>query len=141
MMRESAPKILLVDDDQDDHFFMKTVINEFNPYMEVRSVYNGVEALDFLLNKGDYINNDFAPDLILTDVNMPILNGLEFLKDLKKNPVLKDLPVFIISTSKNAQLEKEYIKHGAVKYYLKPISTSDLKGIISDVLVQSGLTA
>ncbi|MGZ3901666.1 MAG: response regulator [Bacteroidia bacterium] len=132
-----SPKILLVDDDQDDHFFMQTVIREFNHSISLKSVYNGVQALDLLLKKNN--DQDFIPDLILTDVNMPILNGLELLKELKKNPLLKNIPVFIISTSKNEKIESECLKNGALKYYLKPISTEDLKSIISEVFLTAGV--
>lgn len=135
-MIETTPKILLVDDDQDDHFFMKIVIREFNPLIEVKSVYNGVEALAFLT--GDE-KESFVPDVILTDLNMPILNGIELLAELKKNKSLKNIPVFIISTSKNEKIEKECLSKGAVKYYLKPISTNDLKSIISEILNAAGI--
>jgi CheY-like chemotaxis protein len=139
-MRETTPKILLVDDDPDDHFFMETVIKEFNPLIEIRSVYNGVQALDFLDKKqGIHRDDDFFPDVILTDLNMPILNGIELLVELKKNPKLCEIPVFVISTSKNEKIEKECLTHGALKYYLKPISTADLKGIISEVLATAGI--
>ncbi len=134
-MRDISPKILLVDDDPDDHFFMQSVINEFDPAIKVKSVSNGVEALDFLIKNED----DFHPDLILTDLNMPVLNGLDLLIELKKNKDLKSIPVFIISTSKQAKIEKECLDNGALKYYLKPISTNDLKTIIEDVFSLAGI--
>lgn len=136
-MSESTPKILLVDDDQDDHFFMKIVIREFNPLLEIKSVFNGVQALDFLKNQ--HSQNNLLPDLILTDLNMPIMNGLELLVELKKNPALESIPVFVISTSKNDKVERECLSNGALKYYLKPITTEDLKHIISEVLVTAGI--
>jgi CheY-like chemotaxis protein len=135
-MSEMTPKILLVDDDQDDHFFMKTVIKEFNPLIQVKSVYNGVQAVNFL---AETKQDTFIPDVILTDLNMPIMNGIELLIELKKNPAYKEIPVFIISTSKNEKVEKECMDNGAVKYYLKPISTCDLKSIISEILLTAGI--
>lgn len=133
-MREISPKILLVDDDPDDHFFMQTVIREFDPCINVKSVYNGVQALDVLTKLEGGL-----PDLILTDLNMPILSGFELLVELKNNPALKDIPVFIISTSKQPKLEKDCLDKGALKYYLKPISTNDLKSIMEDVFQLAGL--
>ena len=132
-MRETTPKILLVDDDPDDHFFMQTVIREFNPSITMKSVYNGVQALE-------HLKQGFRADLILTDLNMPILSGLDLLKELKKNPGLKDIPVFVISTSKNEKVESDCLNHGALKYYLKPISTEDLKHILSEVLLTAGVS-
>ncbi|MBA3663205.1 MAG: response regulator [Bacteroidetes bacterium] len=138
-MSELTPQILLVDDDPDDHFFMQTVVKEFSPEIKVHSVYNGAQAMDLLLKGEDSPEENYTPDLILTDLNMPLLSGLELLKELKKNSKLCNIPVFIISTSKNDKIESECLIHGALKYYLKPISTEDLKGIISEVLLASGL--
>lgn len=134
MMRENSPQILLVDDDPDDHFFMKAVIKEFDPSINVISVYNGIQALEYL-KKEDHAH----PDLILTDLNMPVLNGLELLKQLKDDNKLKKIPVFIISTSKQPKMETECLESGAMKYYLKPISTNDLKSIIDDVFELAGI--
>ena len=132
-MRETTPKILLVDDDPDDHFFMQTVIKEFSPVITMKSVYNGVQALE-------HLKQGFTADVILTDLNMPILSGLELLKELKKSPSLRNIPVFVISTSKNEKVESDCLNNGALKYYLKPISTEDLKHIIAEVLLTAGVS-
>lgn len=140
MKRATSPKILLVDDDPDDHFFIESVINDFDSNIQIKSVYNGVQALDFLRSSQSPLENEsFYPDFILTDLNMPLLNGYELLIELKKDNQLKHIPVFIISTSKQPQIERDCMEHGALKYYLKPISANDLKSIIDDVLVITGI--
>lgn len=66
-------EVLIVDDSEADHFLSRYRIHQYQPSIRVRSVYDGLEALKVLREP------DYRPDLIFLDINMPLMNGLEFL--------------------------------------------------------------
>jgi CheY-like chemotaxis protein len=81
---------------------------------------DGREGLDFLKKLGKYANAP-RPDLILLDLNMPRMNGCEFLTEIKKNPLLNSIPVVVLTTS---DVESDVIRSyqlGAASYIAKPI--------------------
>lgn len=80
---------------------------------------NGEEALA-LLRAGESI-----PDVIFLDLNMPRINGIDFLKILKKDDVLRYLPTIILTTSSNRKDVLECYKHGVAGYILKPLKYDD----------------
>jgi len=80
---------------------------------------NGEEALQILEHK------DTLPDIILLDLNMPKINGIEFLRILKADPVLKYLPTVILTTSNNQKDLLECYKIGVSGYVLKPLKYED----------------
>lgn len=114
-----ALNILLVEDDQIEIMKMKRVLATFEVSHHVTEVNNGELALDYLT--GDHP----LPDLILLDLNMPRLNGLELLEILKKNERLKYLPVVMLTTSDNSVDLKESFKTGVAGYMLKPLKYED----------------
>ncbi|WP_414548315.1 response regulator [Anabaena sp. CCY 0017] len=87
-------------------------------------VNNGEELLDYLYNRGVYADKNQAPSpgLILLDLNMPTKNGLEVLQDIKTDPILRNIPVIVLSTSDG----KEDIYHtynlGANSFITKPVT-------------------
>ncbi|ANO49669.1 two-component system response regulatory protein [Flavobacterium columnare] len=91
------------------------VINSLNLVHKVIEANNGVEALDILKNK------DILPDIIVLDLNMPKLNGIEFLKILKEDERLKYIPSIILSTSSNHKDLLECYKIGIAGYIIKPL--------------------
>lgn len=87
---------------------------------------NGFEALKILPQK--------SFDIILTDINMPDINGLELLSFLKNHPQYKQIPVVIISTEKTEQDRKRGLALGADDYITKPFQPEDLQFIIKRIL-------
>ena len=95
--------ILLIEDDEVDimnvkRSFKKNELN--NPLFVAR---NGMEALDMLRGENGHRKIFPIPRIILLDINMPKMNGLEFLKELRKDPNLKSISVYMMSTSRNVQ--------------------------------------
>src|SRR5688572_3312797 len=87
--------IAIADDDPDDHLLCSDALKETNFKHCLATVPNGAELLDLLKNKGNYSHFDnFTPDFIILDVNMPIMDGLSALKEIKTDDKLKNIPVY-----------------------------------------------
>lgn len=106
---------LLIDDDEIERLKFARVLQKNNYPHKILESKNGEEALDILTQK------ELQPDLIFLDLNMPKMNGLEFLKELKSNTSLQYIPVIILSTSNNHQDLKEAYKIGVAGYIVKPL--------------------
>lgn len=122
--------LYVIDDDKIYHFLLKNLLKQNN--IDVKSVFfqNGQDAIDYL---SDDKNSEDLPDLILLDVNMPIMNGWQFLEEyikLKAN-FGKDPHIYMISSSNNeVDINKAREFSGVVKdYFLKPICKEDLHKI------------
>jgi CheY-like chemotaxis protein len=120
--------ILVVDDDPDDQEFLKAAINHVIPQSEIISKLDGIEAVDFLFTS---INP--APDIIFLDINMPKASGLEVTKICKQHDILKQIPIIVLSTSKNYKDISEFTKLGVAAYFQKPASYKYLIDIVETV--------
>jgi CheY-like chemotaxis protein len=115
------PKIcLLVDDDPDDQEVFLTALGDVSPDVLCLIAPDGDRALELLHNK------ETIPDYIFLDLNMPRMNGFEFLAAIKKSKVLKDIPVIVYSTtSQQTQIEKAK-KLGATEFFTKTYKYNEL---------------
>jgi CheY-like chemotaxis protein len=113
--------LLIVDDDADDREMFIEVATEINPSCICVQANNGYEAFQ-LLNK-----ENFVPEYIFLDLNMPRMNGKQFLENLKKNDRLRSIPVIIYSTSKMDGDKEEMKRLGAAYFITKPSSMETLK--------------
>lgn len=115
------PKIcLLVDDDPDDQEVFLTALSDVSTSVLCLVAPDGDRALELLYNE------DTIPDYIFLDLNMPRMNGFEFLAAMKKSMILKDIPVIVYSTtSQPAQIEKVK-KLGATEFFTKTYRYQDL---------------
>jgi CheY-like chemotaxis protein len=126
-MKSNRP-ILLVEDDKIDAMTVKRAMKDLKMTNLLMHVYNGLEALDFLKN----LNNE-KPCIILLDLNMPKMNGIELLKVLKNDPLLKKLPVVVLTTS-NAEKDKtESFNLSVAGYMLKPVDYKQFVDVIKDI--------
>ena len=91
--------ILLVEDDPADQKLIKTSLRNQKIANDVYTVQSGEEGMDFLHRHGNYSNGTPQPDLILLDLNMPGMGGKEFLRRIKGEENLKQIPVVILTTS------------------------------------------
>lgn len=114
-MRPDQP-ILIVDDDQVDVITLKRAIHDVGLTNILPHADNGEEALRFLR---DHKNR--LPSLILLDLNMPIMNGIEFMKEVKSDETLKIIPVVVLTTSKDEMDKLDSFKNGAAGYMIKPV--------------------
>ena len=121
---------LLVDDDIDDTFLFREVLNDVAPHIDLRTASNGQEALDLLLNLATENN---LPDLIFLDLNMPRMDGKQCLSLLKANDQLQHIPVIMYTTSSHSRDIEETMQKGAVSFITKPSHVSDLRTIVGSL--------
>jgi len=115
--------ILLVEDNPDDVLLTLEALKDNNILNEIIIAKDGVEALDFLFGQGKYKDRDLSinPQLILLDLKLPKVDGLEVLKEVKSNERTKMIPVVILTSSKEEQdLIKSY-SLGVNSYIRKPV--------------------
>jgi CheY-like chemotaxis protein len=123
--------ILYADDDCEDHELFKDILAEVDADVELVSVNNGMQVLEFLesLKPGMKL-----PCLILLDLNMPMLNGIETLKAIKEHEHFRKLPVIIFSTSTEKADEQIAKKLGANDYVRKPVKLTDFRDVAIDFI-------
>ncbi len=123
----SSSKILYVDDDSDDRYFMSLSLTETGTNADLVCASNGEDAIQYL----NSIKTSELPSLIILDLNMPKWDGTKTLNYLKKQPHLADIPVVILTTSSNkADLDKCTLM-GASSCFTKPYRFDDYKSIIN----------
>lgn len=117
-MRSKKP-ILLVEDDKVDAMTVKRAIRQIKLNHPLAHKENGEEALSYLRSE-----ENEKPWIILLDLNMPKMNGIEFLQVIKNDPELMTLPVVVLTTSKEQQDRIESFKFGVAGYMIKPVDYS-----------------
>jgi len=116
--------ILLVEDNQDDIELTLRAFNKNNILNKIIVVKDGAEALEYLLQKGKYSNLtiDDYPELVLLDLKLPKLGGLEVLKKIRENEKTSLTPVVIVTSSSEEQDLIQSYKLGANSYIRKPVN-------------------
>lgn len=115
-MRINSKPILLVEDDMVDAMTVRRAIKELRIANPLQHVENGEEALAYLNDP-----NQDRPCLILLDLNMPVMNGIEFLQVAKADPELKRTPVVALTTSDEQADKVESFDLGVAGYMRKPV--------------------
>jgi CheY-like chemotaxis protein len=121
--------IFLIDDDCDDREIFETVLAEVDESIRLTTACDGVEALE-KLNQSS--GKDI--DLIFLDINMPRMDGIQFLENVKKNIRLKDIPVIIYSTTNQENFIQKTLGLGAVSYLVKTTSFESLTDALRKIL-------
>lgn len=125
--------VFVVDDDKIFHFIIKKLLVSNNINVEPEFFENGLLAIEGIKSKLD--NQEAPPDLILLDINMPILDGWQFLEEFKliKDKIKKEIAIYIISSSDNTvdRNRAKDFKDDIKDYYLKPITIDGLKSIFT----------
>ncbi len=109
--------IVIAEDDPDDGEIVMESFTKHQAFSRVDWVKNGRELLEFLDSCGD-----FKPDVILTDINMPILNGIEALQEICRNQQLRYIPVFVYSSTINPIYEVKCKELGTKAFLIKPFN-------------------
>lgn len=122
--------VLCVDDDLDDRLIISEAIKDADPSLAIIEAKNGIEAHKFLLEAK--ATGKF-PCLVILDINMPLMDGKETLKELKKDEILKTLPVIFFSTSSNPRDQCFSSEYG-VDFVTKPANYRAMVTIIKDML-------
>jgi len=126
---ESEKTIFVVDDDEDDRMLISEALHNLSEKVNVVEVQSGTDMYELL-------NQDEQPTgfrLILLDMNMPRMNGLELLKLLKRNIKWRSVPVIMLSTSSNQSLIREAYKLGVNVFVVKPVSIGEFDRMVKMV--------
>jgi Response regulator containing CheY-like receiver, AAA-type ATPase, and DNA-binding domains len=113
------PYILIADDDQEDRYLLDIAFKEIASQENIRMVENGAQVIDYL---NGIPEDHFLPNLIVLDLNMPKLSGIETLARLKTNHRFKDIPVIIHSTSMYEVEKEKCLEIGAADFIKKPVN-------------------
>ena len=128
-------KILLVEDNPDDEFLTKRILAKLG-YSKIDVVHQGGEALEYLFgNDSNYtsavpVNK---PDIILLDMRMPLVDGIEFLEAAHANLKTHDIPVIVISSSKQEREINRCIELGAKSFLNKPLDSAEIGKALADI--------
>jgi CheY-like chemotaxis protein len=128
MLQQAIKPVLLVEDDIVDAMAVKRAFNSLHVKNELAHVNNGEEALDYLKNK-----DNPKPQIILLDLNMPRMSGIELMKIIKIDDYLKNIPVIILTTSKADQDRIETFNLGIAGYIVKPVDNSSFIDVINKI--------
>ena len=121
---------LLIDDDIDDQEIFCTVVDAIAPSWTCVTALNGQKALGMLQSK------EVTPDIIFLDLNMPLMNGRQFLQEINRQKILDDIPVIVLTTSADPSTKAAVLDLGAKQFITKPDKFSEwerrLKQFVTD---------
>ncbi len=109
--------ILIAEDDADDSEIIQESFEKHNAFIKVDVVKNGKELVDFFKN-----GNTTMPDVILTDINMPIMSGIEALKQIHEDEKLRHIHTFVYSTTIDPNYKTKCMEYGTKGFLIKPFS-------------------
>lgn len=127
-LQQDVKPILLVEDDVVDTMSVKRAFQHLHIKNKLVHVANGEEALEYLRNK-----DNVKPQIILLDLNMPRMNGVEFLKIAKADERLRSIPVIILTTSRAEQDRVETFNLSVAGYIMKPMNHEDFIGMMDRI--------
>lgn len=131
----SECRIVLIEDDPDDVFLFRRALEGVRLVPErviaFEHIDNGLDAL-YLVSKRDLTGR--LPDVLVLDLNMPRLDGVKFLKTMRRAFHLRDVPVFVLTTSTENAIHAEATRAGADKVFVKPDSASALRAIAQEIV-------
>lgn len=129
---EKTNLILAVEDSDEDYAAFTRILREFSVPVTVRRVCDGDETLNYLYRRDEYGDPDSAPrpSLILLDLNLPGIDGLEVIEQIKHDDTLKTLPIVVLTTSSSPKDIEASYQLGANSYLIKPIGVDVYKQTI-----------
>ena len=118
-------RVLILDDSRTIRTSVKYTLQKSG--YEILLAENGVEGLEVL--KENSSMND-RPKMIITDINMPKMNGIEFIKEVKKDRQFKFIPILVLTTESQAEMKNKGKEAGAAGWLVKPFSPEQLTGVV-----------
>jgi two-component system response regulator len=134
-MENKEIDILLIEDNVNDAELAIRALRKNNVAKRIVHLKDGEDALDFLFGNGQYTgrNTDNKPLVILLDLKMPKVSGLEVLEQIKSNKLTKKIPVVMLTSSKeHPDIEKAYLL-GANSYIVKPVDFENFSKVVNDL--------
>jgi CheY-like chemotaxis protein len=120
-MKTEIKRILIVDDSPKDVELAIAALSENNMANEIIVAEDGEEALDYLYKRGKFIDEHGFPAVILLDIKMPKMNGIEVLRHIRNDSKFKLIPVIMVTSSREEKDLVESYKLGANSYVVKPV--------------------
>ena|SRR5687768_11829043 len=120
--------LLYIDDDAEDREFFKEAVRSIDPSI---MCYTAKDGMDGLKELRELI---VMPDYIFVDMNMPVMNGRQFLVEIKKQLRLRSIPIVIYSTTSHPVEGKDYLRLGAFKVLVKPCSMEKIAELVRSVI-------
>lgn len=131
--RHNFLSILLVDDSEDDVMLARKAFSELGFPHKLETALSARGALDYLQCRGEYADRKpVLPDLLLLDINMPLMDGFALLKILKADQRLKKIPVVMLTSSSSREDVSRSYECGAASYLTKPESLDGFKDLMRD---------
>jgi CheY-like chemotaxis protein len=132
MLSQEKMKVLVVEDNPDDVAIVKRAMRKSEVKCELSFARDGQEALDFLYRNGEFEDAP-RPDLILLDLNLPKIDGLDVLSRIKQDEKLRRIPVIVLTISEHEQDMIKAYDSGASSYMTKPVDSKDFERLINTV--------
>ena len=126
------PCVLMIDDNPADCRLVKEMFLESRSHVDFRSVGDGPTAFDYLIKKGEFSSSP-TPDLIVVDLNLPILGGRKILNLVKTHPEWRSIPVVVLSSSSLQEDIDDCLELGAERYFTKPATVEEYLQVIADI--------
>jgi CheY-like chemotaxis protein len=128
--------ILLVEDDENDVFFMRRALQKANLELPLKVVMDGQSAIDYLEGNGDYADRtqNPLPGLILLDLKLPYLHGFEVLAWIRQHPTFEELPVVILTSSPEERDRRQAAALNAQAYCVKPPTREMMLEVLSPLV-------
>ncbi len=134
-MQYNDIEILFAEDSTDDALLTIRALKKSGLTNKIQHVKDGVEALDFIYCRGDYIsrNIDQHPKLILLDLKMPKVSGIEVLEKIKSDPKTNSIPVVVLTSSKEDPDIKKCYALGVNSYIVKPVESDNFFQVLKEL--------
>ena len=132
MLNQEKMKVLVVEDNEDDITIIRRAMRKSEMKCDLSFARDGEEAIDFLWHKGEYEDAP-RPDLILLDLNLPKVDGLDVLAKIKEDEKLRRIPVIVLTISQQEQDMIRAYDSGAASYMNKPVDSKDFERLIQTV--------
>ncbi|HZV36389.1 MAG TPA: response regulator [Verrucomicrobiae bacterium] len=125
----------MAEDDSDDRLLAKDALAESGLAMEIRFVQDGVELMDYLNRRNQFMQPEDSPrpSLIILDLNMPRKDGREALQEIKTDPDLRRIPVVVLTTLTGGPDIAKVYELGANSFITKPVAFNALIGLLKSV--------
>jgi len=134
-METKTVDILLVEDSPYDAELTMSALMSKNITNHIEHVEDGAEALDFIFCRGRFASRSFDnhPKLVLLDLKMPKVNGIEVLREMKSNPLTQKIPVVVLTSSKEEPDIDTCYQLGANSYIVKPVGFENFASAVSEI--------
>ncbi len=127
-----AVEIVIVEDNPSDAILTMHALEKCKLANRIHLAHDGEEALDFLLCRGEFASRNLltSPALVLLDLKLPKIDGLEVLRELKENPRTRSIPVVVLTTSKEERDVVQSYALGVNSYIQKPVNFTEFQEVV-----------